>query len=252
MQLDFFGHRASKRKLYFTPEKIRPFSCSKTLSEMHNAAKRLELWPFDFPIKSTFCWAMAQKPKRQLSWRASEPGPIRFRSGSQPASPSAALQHQRRRGNAATPRRRREQSFAPRTAEKTYVSVWVTPGWCLDRISKALLKWRRARDGSGEIESLGLCSWGCNVSRLRQFHTPNSTLSILSSELTSPLDLALAAWSCRHASLRAVTLLYFPRRTFSWALRCCYLSNPRISPRQRTSQINMRRANTGLLIFFAA
>lgn len=178
----------------------------------------------------------AQKPKLQLTWRALGPDPSH-----QPIYLSATLRHQRWRRNAGTPRQSREQSFISQTAKKIYVSVWVTPGWYLDKISKALLDSQRAWYVSIEIEFLGvgwsscLSSWGWDVNCLRQSHTPNSTLSILSSELTSPLDLVLAAWSCRHASLRSVALLYFPRLTFSWALHCCYLSNPHIFPRQRTS-----------------
>lgn len=202
-------------------------------------------------MKWIFCWAKPKKPKLQLTWRALGPDPILPPT----ISLSATLQHQRWRRNAGTPRQSGEQSFISRTARKIYVSVWVTPGWYLDKIYKALLDSQRAWYVSIEIEFLGvgwsacLCSWGWGVYCLRQFHTPNSTLSILSSELTSPLDLVLAAWSCRHASLRSVTALYFPRLAFSWAFRCCYLSNPHIFLRQGTSQINIRHAHTRLLIF---
>lgn len=189
-----------------------------------------------------------KKPKLQLTWRALGPDPIL----SPTISPSATLQHGRWRRNTGG-----EQSFISQTARKIYVSVWVTPGWYLDKIYKALLDSHRACDMY--LQRLNSSAWAealvfvleagaCIV--WDSFILPNSTLSILSSELTSPLDLVLAAWSRRHASLRSVTPLYFPRLAFSWAFRCCYLSNPHIFPRQRTSQINIRHACTRLLILF--
>lgn len=67
MQFDFFGHQVSKHKLYFTPEKIGPFSCTecKMMKEVHNAVRRLQLWQFDYEINILL--GKAQKAKTSIN-----------------------------------------------------------------------------------------------------------------------------------------------------------------------------------------